>query len=1798
MILKNPEVAPPTDLAIGNAALRAGNNEKALRHYTKAILNSPTLAKALTANFHLARKRYRAERANMRKSVAVCGWELSHNAAGRVHTLAALYQDSADVEIVGSIFPSWGRMIWEPIRNISIPLRYILVEDESNFIDQAIEFVLERPYDVIHLSKPRAPNIVWGILYELIWGANICLDVDDEELAFVGAEIPINISQQSAISRQALALVEITGRYWTQLSAGLVRSYENLSVANSALQKRYGGEIVRHARDERIYQPSAALSRTARKRFNISEDKKVVLFFGTPRAHKGLLPTAKAISSLMRDDVVFTIIGDFANQAEKGELAAVSGVDFRFVGNQSVDEGPSLLAAGDICVLLQDPSSDVSQFQIPAKLSDALAMGMAVVADLPRAILDTSTQQAIISATEAELPQVLAKLLDDESLLQAQKVASIKCFRSTYAFPLNQKPLLGFLAKNSSGLCRSNPAIVTELLLANNLKGLVPLIQTPIASVVNITKGDTGDSQDDSYKAAIVVHCFYPELWDSIKKRLVRLNRPFDLFITCPNDRLDNVVEAVSIDFPKAVYHGSDNLGMDILPFLKLIPDLVSNGYTAVCKLHTKKGDGDLAIIWRDLMLDSLIGSDAVVRKTIESLSSDASIGMVGTSCLFQSARRLMYENEKNVTRLASEIYGQELPDVDWGFFAGTMFWIDPQVLVRLGEYATANTSLLDVEYKRDGKIEHAYERFLGLAPILENKKIGLLLPTKMCSGGSSLHIRNEDGWIGTAHIGDIMRQRRRLEADVRLLKLSGMFDRSYYIEQTGITDVDFCAETHYLTEGTFKNLRPISFFNPGEYRYIHEDVRKAEIEPFIHYLSRGARENRRLLGNVARQQQEMPHARYLVLNTDLIKWDEQRRKNRRHDIISIVIPMFNKSELTEQCLESLLSTDAGKAFEIIIVENGSEKHEKERIRSYVNNLNDKRIRILDNSENFNFALGCNLGFAAANGETVVFLNNDTTVTDGWLSELVSPLQYSTFAATQPKLLYPDGTIQCVGVVFSKRSSLGYPIYAGEKGNDVRANVSRQYQAITAACMAVRAEHFITLKGFDPTYINGQEDVDFCLRLREICNKGVFYTAESVVYHHESKSPGRSVFIAHNRHIFVQRWAGMVQADDTYYYLLDSTRPYEWNVDSLENSATGIAISRPRYSGSRAQRSSRSWESRTEATCLRRLNAAYSHIRDEVDLCMVSICMPVYNRSEIVSTAIESVLAQTHRAFELIICDDGSDDDTVAVVQRHVAQDSRVRLLTNQHAGVSAARNSCMDAARGEYIFYLDSDNSWQSDYLTKMITFLIEGKLDSAYCAIKVFGDDPSDNRYLGARFDWLECIAENYVDLNCFSHKRGIANNIRFDTQLKRLVDWDLILGITSYSSCSYLPYVGVSYYDGEGYSRITNLEAKGALVGELQHRVRLKYGGVDLVRATDSELRPNWSSLLNTSLPAMTYDQLMRDSMLMRLRARGNRFQHRIDKIRHKSNRLNIRIKVPAPSLDVAQEWGDFHFAIGLKKALELEGHCCEIDCLNSWYTDDSASADVILVLRGLSRYVVNAEQVNLLWLISHPAKVVDSELNEYDHVFVASKQYSEILSKRLFVPVTTLYQAVDAERFNPSMAKSRDGDREEILFVGNSRNIFRTIVKDAIIANLKLSVYGTRWTEFIPPEVHKGEHISNSELGKWYGAAGVVLNDHWDDMRSLGFISNRLFDITACGGRVISDNVEGLEEVFGDFITTYSGSRDLKEKVRILVAEDEIRFMERLRFAETIIRDHSFTARAKQLLVLLPELSTKLTRLRQS
>ena len=631
----------------------------------------------------------------------------------------------------------------------------------------------------------------------------------------------------------------------------------------------------------------------------------------------------------------------------------------------------------------------------------------------------------------------------------------------------------------------------------------------------------------------------------------------------------------------------------------------------------------------------------------------------------------------------------------------------------------------------------------------------------------------------------------------------------------------------------------------------------------------------------------ESDNWQFAVLGKAYVDWSEAAGalNSRVVGRTSVVIPTLNDVQLTTACVRSLFNhVEPGDDIEIVVVDNGSAAQIARNLYASLSVFSSPfaTVRVERLPRNLNFATGSNYGFVRSTGDVVLFLNNDTVVRRGWHRPLRNALNDERVVGAQPLLVYPDDRIQACGTVFPVNNGLPVHILQGAPKDDARKVQDLKFRAVTAAALIMRARDVVALEGFDPIYANGQEDVDLCLRASDGASRFFRVVIDSVIEHHEGKSPGRGARVTLNRQIFFDRWEGRLPGPETDLY-----------------EAVGLEVA---HVGSGAP--------------------PYSH--------------PV----------------------------------PVVVRKR---------------------------AAGGE-----------------------------------------------------------------------------------TGRVLRW----------------------------------------------------------------------SIKNPAIPG----------------PRGD-------------------------------EWGDTHFIAALQKSLEGLGQEVVTYRHGTHRAPYTAMDDVNLVIRGLDRVHPQPGKVNVLWVISHPDMVTREELRGFQLVYAASVKWARKVSEEWGVEVRTLLQATDPDRFG--FVESPDSLLEDVIFVGQARlEAPRQIVMDAISSGVDVKVWGPRWERHLGPERVRGDYYPNEQLPDAYAGAAVVLNDHWADMAADGFISNRLFDIVASGGRAVSDPVEGIEEIFGASVRTYRSADELSElcdpeRIHENFAVGE----ERAKLAKAISEEHSFDARARTLMKDVAELISSRTVLTQ-
>lgn len=297
------------------------------------------------------------------------------------------------------------------------------------------------------------------------------------------------------------------------------------------------------------------------------------------------------------------------------------------------------------------------------------------------------------------------------------------------------------------------------------------------------------------------------------------------------------------------------------------------------------------------------------------------------------------------------------------------------------------------------------------------------------------------------------------------------------------------------------------------------------------------------------------------------------------------------------------------------------------------------------------------------------------------------------------------------------------------------------------------------------------------------------------------------------------------------------------------------------------------------------------------------------------------------------------------------------------------------------------------------------------------------------------------------------------------------------------------------------------------------------------------------------------------------------------------LRWAIKTAMPADERARQWGDFHFAGSLAAALRELGQQVVVDYGPNDGRETSYRDDVVLMLRGLRAAELPADVTSVLWVISHPDQVTAHELAAYDLRYAASLTWSRDTSAQWGLPVRPLLQCTDSSRFYIDDEPVKDVVGKAVL-VGNSRGKARPVAVHAVASGTPVAVYGSRWEKFLPSEVIAGTYVPNEIARRYYRSAAWALNDHWPDMRDLGFISNRVFDVLASGGRLLTDDVHGLDELFRPVWPKRGLARfTTPEELHAVLAEGSEAWYDdaALRaLSEHVRTEHGFGARAAVLL----------------
>jgi GT2 family glycosyltransferase/spore maturation protein CgeB/predicted nucleic acid-binding Zn-ribbon protein len=871
--------------------------------------------------------------------------------------------------------------------------------------------------------------------------------------------------------------------------------------------------------------------------------------------------------------------------------------------------------------------------------------------------------------------------------------------------------------------------------------------------------------------------------------------------------------------------------------------------------------------------------------------------------------------------------------------------------------------------------------------------------------------------------------------------------------------------------------------------------------------------------------------------------------------LVSCIVLNRNGRHHLERLLAGLREHTAYPALELIVIDNASSDDSVAWLQAQKTPF---PLSVLVNDRNLSFSEANNRGAEAAGGELLLFLNNDVVpFEDGWLQEMVACMTEAT-AAVGATLLHPqprpgtDWTVQHRGVRFGlydgylKGANVGdgEPLFDDEFGRD------REYAAVTAACMLIRRTDLEQAGGFSEDYRYGTEDVELGLRLMEL-DRTIVCSGRAVLLHNESstqRAEGREFMRQNrlqNRRVFLSRWAPLLRREVRIARLDGDSR---WSEGAPHIVITLTSLDERDGWGD--------WQTGHElGSALEALGWRVTYVERRgdhwyslpADADYVLVLLDAFDARRVPPgvMTIAWIRNWTERWVERPWFD---RLDVLLASSRRSAE--VIEELSGRSAEVfPLATNPERFAAQAP-------DPELACDYV-------FTGSYFDRPRAIQAAIDPREGERFLLFGKNW-----ERTAELASYTQGPAEYERLPVIYSSARLVIDD--------AAEHTLPYGAVN-------SRVFDALAAGTLPVS---------NGEAGVRELFDEDFPVWSSreTLRERLDALLPDERQRSELAARYRdvvLQEHTYQRRAARlkqvVRESEEHLSFCFKVGSPTWELAPRWGDLHFALATGRELARRRHRFHIQVLQEWDDESGLLFDVVVHLRGLSRYAPRPGQFNVMWHISHPDELSGAECDQYDLVLVASDPHAEELRAATATPVEALEQATDPRVFFPDPDPAFAHD---LVFVGNSRKVRRRILEDLLPTEHDLAIWGGDWDGIVDPRHVLGDFVPNEEVRRIYSSAGLVLCDHWDDMRRHGFISNRIYDALACGAVVVTDPVEGLER-FGDAVVTYDDPDDLARKIERLLADRAALAERGQRGRELVLERHAFSHRVDAMLLMLQE-----------
>ena len=394
-----------------------------------------------------------------------------------------------------------------------------------------------------------------------------------------------------------------------------------------------------------------------------------------------------------------------------------------------------------------------------------------------------------------------------------------------------------------------------------------------------------------------------------------------------------------------------------------------------------------------------------------------------------------------------------------------------------------------------------------------------------------------------------------------------------------------------------------------------------------------------------------------------------------RSKLVSIIIPTRDYGSILHQCLISIFQNTTYPNYEVIVIDNGSVEAETENIFNFWKQQKPEQFKTYRLEIAFNYSRLNNYGVSQAKGEYLIFLNNDTKVqSSDWIEALVEQAKRSSIGAVTGLLLYPDKSLQHAGFFLSENQILSSFYQGISKINDydtfLQISLINNVSAVSGACLACRRTVFEEVGGFDEALPFMYNDIDLCLKMLEHGYRNL-YLPHVRLYHQELKSwdveltASQRIEIQHSStQLIKQRWSHILAFDPCCH-------PHF--IQKLTAQKAEVPL-------------------------------VHKHQRI-VSYPLVSVCIPTYNGEKYLVECLESVFSQTYPHLEIIISDDGSTDNTLAIAQSFQSKFSgNFQIFSHCQYGLAINWNYSISQTQGKYIKFLFQDDTLANNCIEELV--------------------------------------------------------------------------------------------------------------------------------------------------------------------------------------------------------------------------------------------------------------------------------------------------------------------------------------------------------------------------------------------------------------------------------------------------------------------------------------------------------------